>query len=153
MWGPPGARGPGARAPMAPLLIRHWVPILCDDNIHYLRNEQRYSVGCHTECQGQSLIARSSGQVSEGYGELHTRLQGYSHVDGLFGDSGLNPVQELSRHCGLHARVCLKVFRIFSLKLTHQIMVVTKWLASIAIQFFNQYRLIRLRFLQIEERY
>ena len=26
MWGPPGARGPGARAPMAPLLIRHCVP-------------------------------------------------------------------------------------------------------------------------------
>ncbi len=24
-WGPPGARGPGARAPMAPLLIRHWM--------------------------------------------------------------------------------------------------------------------------------
>ena len=24
MWGPPGVRGPGARAPMAPLLIRHW---------------------------------------------------------------------------------------------------------------------------------
>ena len=24
IWGPPGARGPGARAPMAPLLIRHW---------------------------------------------------------------------------------------------------------------------------------
>ena len=24
MWGPPEARGPGARAPMAPLLIRHW---------------------------------------------------------------------------------------------------------------------------------
>ena len=23
--GPPGARGPGARAPMAPLLIRHWM--------------------------------------------------------------------------------------------------------------------------------
>ena len=23
IWGPPGARGPGARAPMAPLLIRH----------------------------------------------------------------------------------------------------------------------------------
>ena len=25
IWGAPGARGPGARAPMAPLLIRHWV--------------------------------------------------------------------------------------------------------------------------------
>ena len=27
IWGPPGARGPGAWAPVAPLLIRHWLQL------------------------------------------------------------------------------------------------------------------------------
>ena len=32
MWGPPEARGPGARAPMAPLLIRHCRGVLGGHN-------------------------------------------------------------------------------------------------------------------------
>ena len=29
IWGPPGARGLGARAPMDPFLIRHWEKVIC----------------------------------------------------------------------------------------------------------------------------
>ena len=36
MWGPPGARGPGARAPMAPLLIRHCLDTLERRRQHHM---------------------------------------------------------------------------------------------------------------------
>ena len=56
IWGPPGARGPGARAPMAPLLIRHWVYYgnASSRDIHKVHRiiKQAQKV---TQCQCQSI--------------------------------------------------------------------------------------------------
>ena len=44
IWGPPGARGPGARAPMAPLLIRH-----CMEGSQYGDSFQEWEQKIHQE--------------------------------------------------------------------------------------------------------
>ena len=59
IWGPPGARGPGARAPMAPLLIRHWPYMFANCNIHSMDEMRRtriYSFIQRLKCSSNAII-------------------------------------------------------------------------------------------------